>query len=76
MLLTWRSVVGLHTIVATPVRMTISPSVTITGRSEEAPWSRRISTRSTSAPEMEAPMTRMISRARSTGMLWATTNSQ
>ena len=76
MVLTCRSVVGLQTSVATPVRMTIRPRVTMTGRSEDAPWSRRISTRSTSAPAMEAPMTRMITRERRTGTLWADTSSQ
>ena len=76
MLLTCRSVVGLHTMVATPVRITISPRVTMTGRSEEAPCRRRIRTRSTRAPAIEAPTTRTIRSDSSTGTWWAETSSQ
>ena len=76
MLFTWRSVVGLQVMVATPVRMTNRPSVTMTGRSAEAPCRRRMSTRSTSAPAMDAPTTRMITRDNRTGTLWAETSSQ
>ena len=73
---TWRWVLGLQVTVAKPVRMTSRPSVTMTGRSAEAPWSLRISTRSTSAPEMDAPTTRMTARATRMGTWWAVTSSQ
>ena len=56
-------VLGFQMTVANPVRITSRPRVTITGRSAEAPWSRRMSTRSTRAPEMEAPTTRMRASA-------------
>ena len=62
-----RCVVGDHRIVAMPVRITIRPKVTITGRSADAPWSRRMSTRSTNAPLMDAPSIRTMTRAASTG---------
>ncbi len=39
----------------------------MTGRSAEAPCSRRISTRSTSAPAMDAPTTRMMSQGQQDG---------
>ena len=55
MLPTERSVPGFQIWVASPVRMTMSPSVTRTGRSAEAPCRRRMSTRSTRAPAMVAP---------------------
>ena len=67
MLPTWCWVVGLQMTVATPVRMTSRPRVTMTGRSAEAPWSRRMSTRSTRAPAIEAPTTRMMSQGHQDG---------
>ena len=48
----------------------------MTGRSAEAPCSRRISTRSTNAPAIDAPRIRTISRATSVGWWWAETSSQ
>ena len=69
-------VLGLQVMAANPVRMTSRPSVTMTGRSAEAPWSRRISTRSTSAPEIDAPRTRMMSNATRMLTWWSVTSSQ
>ena len=74
--LTVRCTVGDQTTVAMPVRITIRPRVTMTGRSAEAPWSRRMSTRSTNAPEIDAPRIRTISRAAQVGWWWADTSSQ
>ena len=48
----------------------------MTGRSAEAPCSRRMRTRSTNAPAIEAPRIRTMSRAASVGWWWAETSSQ
>ncbi len=76
MLDTERSVPGFQISVARPVRMTMRPRVTSTGRSAEAPWSRRMKTRSTMPPAKVAPSTSTMSKATSTGRPLATTSSQ
>ena len=73
---TVRWVLGFQMIAASPVRITIRPRVTITGRSAEAPWSRRIRPRSTTAPARGAPTRSTITRARTTDMPSPATNSQ
>ena len=48
----------------------------MTGRSAEAPWSRRISTRSTSAPATGAPDDQDDHQRHQDGTWWSATSSQ
>ena len=68
---TARETVGLQIRMAAPIRINSRPRVTMIGRSADAPYMRRMNTRSTKAPSTGAPTSRMITNDRATGTWWA-----